>query len=78
MARQRVLKVQQPQRPHRPDQHQILDMIIAQHGDGIVGDGMGEHPVPGGAIALDIDLEADRGRVPFGNSAASRWRTAAS
>ncbi len=66
MPRQRVLKVEQAQRPPRPDQHQVLDMIIAQHGDGLVGQRMGEHLIPGGTIALDIDVEANGGRVPFG------------
>ncbi len=50
------------------DQHDILGMIVAQHGDrrrAVAGDRR-EHGPPGGAIGVGVDLEAERGAIPVG------------
>ena len=69
MAGKRVLEIEQAEMRDAlaaVDQHDVLGVIIAQHGDraeAVVGDRL-EHLRPGCAIGVDIDVE----RRPPGNT----------
>ena len=61
----RVLKIEQAERLGPADQHQILGMIVAQHGDRIGCQRSREHRIPCRAIRVETDLEPDRRAIPF-------------
>ena len=71
MAGERVLEVEQAEVRDAfasLDQHDVLGMVIAQHGhrSEAVGGDRGEHLAPCGAIAFGVDVEVERGAIPVG------------
>ena len=71
MAGHRVLEIEQPELADAAaagDQHDVLGMIVAQHGDRAeaVGGDRRQHGAPRGAPGLDVDVEAERRAIPIG------------
>ena len=66
VPRQRVLEIQQPHAPLRPDQHQVLGVIVTQHRDRDQRFRPVQHRIPCRAIARDIGRRAHRRAIPFG------------